>query len=154
MDDFTALTTRDHWLGWLGDDPSQAVRREIEGLLRAQTPSARLDWLRLAPEPDFLTGGRRSKEAPDKIIVTRAGLATSFELQVSSDEGTQQLRGVFSWVASGLDGERRDRVFLDLDAEMAWASDQLKLRLYETDAEPAEVKEVSGRRPWWKFGSN
>ncbi len=101
--------------------------------------------------PAFLTGGRKVPEDPDTIIVTRTGLAAPFELQVSSDDGIHQLRGVCSWVASGLDGARRDRVFLNLDAELGWASDRLKIRMYEIDAEPPAVKEASTHRPWRKF---
>jgi hypothetical protein len=60
-------------------------------------------------------------------------LAASFELEVRTERGVDRLRGVFSWVASGLDGTRRDRVYLDLDAELAWAAEQLAVRIYELD---------------------
>ena len=93
-----------------GGDPSQAVRRESEALLGAQEPSARLDWIRLVLEPAFLTGGRKVPEDPDKIIVTRTDLAAPFELQLSSDTGIHQLRGVFLWVALGFDGAARPRL--------------------------------------------
>jgi hypothetical protein len=133
-DDFTPLTSCDHWLGWLGDDPAVAVRGEIESILRQQVATAVLDWVRLLGEPYFLTGGRRIPDDPSKIIVTRAALAVAFELQVRSASRTDRLQGVFSWVAAGLDGARRDRVWFDLNAEMAWASEQLETRIYELDA--------------------
>jgi len=154
MDDFTALTGPDHWLGWLGDDPAQALRGEVEGILREQVPSARLAWIRLLGEPCFLTSGRKIPEDPTSLIVTRAGLAVAFQLEVASDDGAEQLRGVFSWVASRLDGDRRDRVFLDLDADMESAADSLKQRLYEIDLEPEPVEEPVTRRPWWAFWRN
>jgi hypothetical protein len=80
-DDFTPLTSSDHWLGWLGDDPAQAVRGKIEGILREQVSTARLEWIRLLGEPYYLTGGRRMPDETSKIIVTRAALAVSFELR-------------------------------------------------------------------------
>lgn len=132
-DDFTPMTAAGHWLGWLGDDPAKAVRDEIEGILRQQVPSARLAWVRLTSAPEYLTGGRRIPDEPDKIILTRAALAAPFVLEVHSDRGTEQLTGVFSWVAAGLDGERRDRVHFDLGAEFEWAAEQLKSRIYELD---------------------
>jgi hypothetical protein len=141
-DNLTPLTAGDHWLGWLGDDPGQAVRQEIARILREQVPTAELEWLRLVDKPYFLTGGRQLPEVPGKIIVTRAALAVSFELQVRSVDEVEQLRGVFSWVAVGLDGARRDHVHFDLRAELAWASEQLKLRIYELDmpAEPLDAQ--------------
>jgi hypothetical protein len=141
-DDVTPLTACDHWLGWLGDDPAQAVRNEIEEVLRKQVPTARLEWLRLLDRPYFLTGGRKLPDDPGKLIVTRAALAVSFELQVRAEGREDRLRGVFSWVASGLaNGVRRDRIYFDLDAELSWASEQLMARIYELDAaaQPPEV---------------
>jgi hypothetical protein len=133
-DDFTPLTNSNHWLGWVGDDPAQAVRGEIEGILRQQVPSAKLAWIHLNGDPYFLTGGRKAPDDPGKIVVSRAALAVSFELEVTSADRTDHLHGVFSWVVSGLDDMRRDRVYFDIDADLASASEQLKIRIYELDA--------------------
>lgn len=116
MNDLTLLTSTDHWLGWLGDDPAQAVYKEIEGLLRQQASTAKLGSLKLLEEPYFLTAGRKVPESPQQIIVTRAAFAIPFELEVESEGKSDRLRGVFSWVASGLDGERCDQLHFDLDA--------------------------------------
>ena len=132
-DDLTPLTSADHWLGWLGDDPGLAVRDEIEGALRHQVPTATLDWLRLHGKPYFLTGIRKLQDDPETAITTRAALAVAFELEVRSEGKVEQLNGVFSWVAAGLDGERRDRVYFDLGADMEWASEQLKGRIFQID---------------------
>jgi hypothetical protein len=137
-DDFTPLTSSGHWLGWLGDDPARAVREEIEAVLRQQVPTAQLSWVRLVDKPYYLTGGRKQPHHPTKVILTRAALAVPFELQVRSAGRVDELRGVFSWVATGLDGARRDRIHFDLDAEFTWASEQLRERIYELD-EPAEA---------------
>jgi hypothetical protein len=133
-DDFSPLNASEHWLGWLGDDPARAVRSELEVILRQQVPTARLEWVRLLEKPEYWTGGRKQPDDPNILIVTRAGLAVPFELQVQSAAGVDRLRGVFSWVASGLDGTRRDRVYFDLDAEFSVAREQLVARIYELDA--------------------
>jgi hypothetical protein len=134
MTDLTLLTASDHWLGWLGDDPAQAVCIEIEGLLRQQASTAKLEWLRLLEKPYFLTGGRKTVGSPRQMIVTRAALAVPFELEVASGGTTDRLRGVFTWVASGLDGERHDQLYFDLDVEFAWASEQLRSRIYGSES--------------------
>lgn len=170
-DDFTPLTSADHYLAWLGDDPAQAVRDELEAMLQKQVLSARVAWVHLEGEPQFLTGGRRLPEEPNKIIVTRAALAVAFELFVTSDTGDETLRGVFSWAATGLDGEnRRDRTWLDINADFDETSQLLKGRIYEPDAEDESEAEEGGteddrvhgsdlnppppspesHKPWWK----
>ncbi len=133
-DDFAPLTNSNHWLGWLGDDPAQAIRTEIEGILRQQVPSAKLTWICLKDNPYFLTGGRKAPDDPGKIIVTRAALAVPFELEVKSATRVDRIRGVFSWVVAGLDELRRDRLYFDINTDFALASEQLKVRIYELDA--------------------
>ncbi|WP_412542550.1 hypothetical protein R8Z50_08675 [Longispora sp. K20-0274] len=140
FDDFGALTDRDHWLGWMGEDPAAAVRAAIGTMLADQNPTAELMWLRLVGDPYFLTGGRRLPEDPDRVVPTRAALAVGFELCVASSEAVGELRGVFSWVAAGLDEEaggppRRDRTYLDLDEELPRAAELLDQRIYELDEE-------------------
>jgi hypothetical protein len=134
-DDFSPLTDSNHWLGWLGDDPAGVIRTKLEGILRQQVATAHLEWVRLLAKPHYLTGGRKIPDDPNKILVTRAALAAPFELQVRSAERTERLRGVFSWVAIGLDAERRDRWYFDLDADFAWAAEELTARIYELDSE-------------------
>lgn len=150
-DDFTPLTQSDHWLDWLGDDPEQAVRGEIESALRQQVPTAALDWVRLVGSPQFLTGGRKRRDAPNMILATRAALAVQFELQVHCEDRQDKLRGVFSWVTTGLDAERKDRTYLDLDVEMEWASEMLTARIYEWDASAPPEESPTGQRSWWNF---
>src|SRR5262249_23635651 len=77
--DFSPLTGSGHWLGWLGDDPAQVVRGEIEGILRRQVPTAQLEWVHLLAEPYYLTGGRKLPDEPGQMVVTRAALAVPFE---------------------------------------------------------------------------
>jgi hypothetical protein len=132
QDDFRALTEKNHWLGWIGTSPAAEIRQSVEEILRAQVPGTVIDWMRILPEPYFLTGGRR--DGDDKIIVTRAALAVDFECQVTADGRPEQLRAVFSWVAVGLDAARRDRVWLDFDVDLAAASELLKQRIYELSA--------------------
>jgi hypothetical protein len=56
---------------------------------------------------------------------------------VSDADGVERLRGVFSWVAAGLDQEvRSDQAHFDLDANIAWASKKLEERIYKIDQPP------------------
>jgi hypothetical protein len=132
-DDFTPLTESGHYLGWLGEDPAQVVRDSIEGILREQVPTAKLAWIHLQGEPEFLTGGHKVSGEPTKLILTRAALAVAFVLEVHSDGRVDNLEGVFSWVAAGLDAQRRDRSYFDLTAKLEWASEMLEERIYELD---------------------
>lgn len=139
MNDCALLTSSDHWLGWLGDDPVQTVCNGIEGLLRKQVSGAKLDWLRLLEKPYFLTCGRKSLGPPQIVIVTRAAFAVPVELEVKSAGKSDRLRGVLSWVASELDGERHDQLYFDIDVEFAWASAQLLPRLYGSESPNSET---------------
>jgi len=166
-DDLTALTSQDHFLEWLGDDPGKAVRDAIESLLVQQVPSTRLEWVRLEGTPYFLTGGRELKSLPGQLLVTRTGVAVAFELQVSTDKQDERLRGVFTWVAIHLDDpdQRNDQVFLDLNVDQEQAETYLKLRLYGVDLEPDESGDPDepdepddpgdpaprSSPPWWAF---
>lgn len=132
-DDFSSLDPNEHWLGWLGEDPARAVREAAEAMLEAQVAGARVEWMQLVDKPRYLTGGKRTPDGK-KVQVTRAGLAAPFVLSVRDPSGhVEELRGILSWVASGLDGARRDRTFLDLNKELAWAEKELEARIYEID---------------------
>ncbi|MCH9686541.1 MAG: hypothetical protein K0V04_34225 [Deltaproteobacteria bacterium] len=139
QDDFTPLTSPDHWLGWLGDDPAKAVRDAIESILQQQVATSSLQWIRIHPDPHFLTGGRRDPDDAGKVIVVRAALAVAFTLAVGDGEGqVHELTGCFSWVAGGLDADARvDRTHFDLDMDLAAAGEALQERIYALDGEQA-----------------
>ncbi|GIH96784.1 hypothetical protein ACFFMN_14840 [Planobispora siamensis] len=135
-DDFTPLTDPDHWLGWLGDDPAEEVRASIAQIPDEQVPGSTLEWVKVLDPPEFLTGGRRDPEDPDKVLVVRAALALPFALSVCPPEGERSvLQGVFSWVAAGLDRPdgRRDRVWFDLGTDLQEAAELLRDRIYSLD---------------------
>ena len=136
QDDFTPLIRPDHWLEWLGEDPSAAIRRQIERLLQNQVPGSFLKWVRLQGAPFFLTGGRKNPDGVHMQVV-RTGLAAPFKLMVRAPDGDEhRLEGVFSWVAVGLDGDRRrDRTFLDIDADPKQADKDLEQRIQEVALE-------------------
>lgn len=137
-DDFTALTSPDHWLGWLGDQPELTVRSGVESLLTDQVPGARLEWFKVVDEPVFLTGVVRGPGDAEKVLVRRAAAALPFALSVLSPPNQRHiLTGVVSLVAVGLDEPdgRRDRTWLDLGMERADAAELLDARIYELDAD-------------------
>lgn len=134
-DDFTRLAEMDHFWHWLPDEPAAAVRASLTNLLTQQVPGAVLEWVKVTDTPEVVTGGRRVPDDPNQILLVRTALAVPFALSVTSPDGRREvLWGVFTWVASGLDGaNRRDRVWLDLGAGIGWAKEQLSARVYEVD---------------------
>lgn len=139
-DDFVKLADSEHWLDWLGEQPAVAVRDSIAGILDEQVPGAVLEWIKVLDDPRYLTGGRPQPDDESKMIVTRAGIALSFALSVTSPGRRREtLQGAFSWVAVGLDrpGKRKDRVWLDLRADLDWAETELRNRIYLVGQAPA-----------------
>lgn len=136
-DDFTKLTEIDHFWHWLPDEPAAAVRASVAELLDEQVSGAVLEWMKVTGAPELLTGGRRSPEDEQRVIVVRTGVAVPFALCVRTPDGRRDiLWGVFTWVASGLDKpaqKRRDRVWLDLEARIEWAKERLPQRVYEVE---------------------
>ncbi|MFH7595529.1 hypothetical protein WDV06_10565 [Streptomyces racemochromogenes] len=138
-DDFAKLTGSGHWLGWLADQPAAAVRDSIAGILDEQVAGAVVEWIKILDDPRYLTGGRPHPADPDRMTVTRAGLAVSFALSVTSPGHPREtLQGVFTRVAVGLDqpGHRKDRVWLDLRADLDWAETELRERIYRVGHTP------------------
>jgi hypothetical protein len=136
QDDFAKLTEPNHWLGWLGDDPPRAVRESVAEIIDDQVAGAVLEWMKITEEPRFLTGGRRSPDDPEKLLLTRAGLAAAFAAGVRSPDGRREvLWGVYTVAVSGLDRPEaaRSRVWFDLRSGLDWAEEQLRTRLYEID---------------------
>ncbi|MEU4389335.1 hypothetical protein [Kribbella sp. NPDC023855] len=136
-DDFSALTEPGHWLGWLGDDPGQTVRDSIELSLAEQVVGAKVEWLKVTAEPQFLTGGKPDPADPAKVQVVRTGLAVEFALSVAHPKGGRDiLTGVYSLAVAGMDEPTgRERSWLDLGATMDQIGPLLEERLYSLDQE-------------------
>ena len=135
MDDFSKLSSTEHMLKWLSDDPFNAIRTEVESILRQQVPGARLTKFCVTSEPQWLTGGRPDDDDPDKVILVRTGVAFEFFLVVQEPIGpVHELQGTYSWVGIHLDDpiEGKFRVWLDLDAtlETQGAEGELMGRMY------------------------
>jgi hypothetical protein len=135
-DDFAKLTGGGHWLGWLGDDPAATIRDSVAGILGGQVAGATVPWMKIVDEPRYRTAGRPVPEDPDRVLVTRAGLAASFALGVDSPSGGEILWGVYTVVVVGLDAAAHSRVWLDLWTDLDAAEERLASRLYEV--EPAD----------------
>jgi hypothetical protein len=139
--DLAALTSTNEWMGWFSADPRKDVRESVESMLRKQSPTARLDWIHLEGVPYFLHNAAADPADPTTKIVRRAGFAVSFVLEVDS-AGTgepERLSGTFSWVATGLDGKRKEQTFIDLNEDPAWAKKQLVRRINKLTGEQAAV---------------
>jgi hypothetical protein len=137
-DDFTRLESPDHWLGWLPDTPSAAVRTSLEEMLSDQVSGSVVEWVKVIEEPVFLTGGRRASHDPEHVIVTRAALAVSLAFAVMPpDVRREVLTAVLSWAAAGLDtvDTRNDRVWLDFAMNRERAEQLLHQRIYNLEAQ-------------------
>jgi hypothetical protein len=134
QDDFTRLTGSDHWLDWLGDDPSATIRAAVAEGLDEQVPGTTLRWMKITDEPRFLTSGRRSPDDPDKLIVTRAALAAAFAIGVDApSRDFEILWGVYSIVAVGFDrgGEIASQSWFDLWTALDHAEELLRTRIMQ-----------------------
>lgn len=131
-DDFSKLTTPDHWLGWLPTDPASAVRAQLTTSLTEQVAGSELEWVKVIEAPTFLTAGLPDDGDPTKVTVVRAGLVAPFALGVSTPARREILTGALSWVATGLHqpGQRRDRTWLDVGIRSQDAARMLESRLY------------------------
>lgn len=132
-DNLELLDPEKHYLGWLGDDPRQAFRVELERLFVQQSPGSKLEQVVLTSAPKYVTG---AKPSPDrtKTFLVRTALAAPFHALVREGSGTlHEVVGVFTWAAANLhvqDG-RCDRIWLDLFDDADRAFELLKVRVYE-----------------------
>jgi hypothetical protein len=135
MNDFSKLQPTEHMLKWLAEDPYAAIYTEVEQILNKQVPGSQLLSFEVTSDPQWLTGGRRSEDNPNQVILVRTGVAFAFTLQVREPAGpTHKLHGVYSWVGTHLDepANRKQRVWFDLDVslETYGSAGELKSRLY------------------------
>ncbi|MER8103380.1 hypothetical protein [Kitasatospora sp. NPDC094016] len=129
-DDFGKLTETDHWLGWLGDDPVQAIRDEIAKILEQQAAGAQLEWIKVLEHPGFLIGGRPEPDNQHMIVTRRA----RDPVRAVGGCPLVPARGSIGSLHLGRGraepDARRDRVWFDLQATQAWAEEQLQDRIY------------------------
>jgi hypothetical protein len=136
QDDFTKITSSEHVLDWLGDDPSATIRRSVAEIVDQQVPGAAVRWMKITDEPRYLTAGRRVPDDPSRLILTRAALAASFAAGVDSPSGRYEiLWGAYSIAVVGLDrrGQARSRVWFDLWTALDKAEQELRTRILELD---------------------
>ncbi|WP_020519715.1 hypothetical protein [Catelliglobosispora koreensis] len=132
-DDFSKLLEPDHWLGWLGDDPAQAIRESVEEIIAEQVPGAVIEWMKITDTPKFLTAGRRDESDSSQLIVTKTGIAAPFAVGVRSIVERDILWGVHTIVIVGMDDPdtARSRVWFELRAPLDEAEKQLPVRFTE-----------------------
>jgi hypothetical protein len=134
MDDLTPLKKTEHMLRWLADEPFSAIRSSIEGILKEQVADSHLVESRITSEPQWLTGARPHNADRTKSILVRTGVAFEFALTVESHAGSEQLQGVFTWVAVNLDqpGRRMQRQWMDIGGTLSafGSGGELKARVY------------------------
>jgi hypothetical protein len=106
----------------------------VEKMFIQQSPSTRMLSFEITSNPQWLTGGKKTED--DKITLVRSGLAVTCNFILQDDNGTYDLKGVFTWVGSNLDIEPITRVWMDIDGTLdKFGKDGLlKSRIYELDA--------------------
>ncbi|MGC0417562.1 hypothetical protein [Embleya sp. AB8] len=136
QDDFAKLVEDEPWLDWLGENPVGAIRESVTECFADQAPGAELTWMKILDPPRGATSGRPAPDDEQFLIPTRTALAVYFAAQiVAPDRARATVCGIFTWAATGLDtpADRRDRIWLDLDADLDWAEQQLAPRMYAMD---------------------
>jgi hypothetical protein len=136
QDDVTRLESPDHWLGWLPPPVGATVKEAVGKALDDQVPGSRLEWFKVVEDPALLTSGLPDPTDETRVTVHRAGVAAPFALSVAPPTGGDRviLTGVVTWVAWNLqpgDGERSDRVWLDIDVTRDQGKDLLERRVRE-----------------------
>jgi hypothetical protein len=133
MDNFEKLQQTEHMLKWLSDDPYNAIRSEVQGILQQQVPGSVLNSFRVLSEPQWLTGARQPVDGSSAVLV-RTGVAFEFELSVDGGGQSHELIGVFTWTGYNLDdpSNRRQKVWFDINGSLrTLGSDgELAARIY------------------------
>jgi len=127
---FTKLDNTIHMLEWFSEEPYQKILDIIEKMYIKQVPSTKLLDFTVVSDPQWLSGGRKTED--DKVILVRAAVAFSCEFILQDNNGTYNLKGVFSWVGTELDKARNQQQWMDLDGTLEeFGSDGLlKARIY------------------------
>ncbi|MFN0283090.1 MAG: hypothetical protein ACKVZ6_14120 [Kineosporiaceae bacterium] len=136
QDDVARLESGEHWLGWLPAPVGATVKEAVASSLDTQVPGSRLEWFKVVDDLALLTSGLPDPDDATKVTVHRAGMAAPFALSVVPPTGGDRviLTGVVTWVAWNLqpgDGERSDRVWLELDTTIAQGKNLLEQRVRE-----------------------
>jgi hypothetical protein len=134
-DDFSPLAETEHMFQWLAEEPYEAIRSEVDAILKEQVPGSQLASFRALSEPQWLTGARTSEEDPEHGILVRTGVAFQFALHVQNENGdVSEFGGVFSWVGVCLDDppNAKQRVWFDVNGTLEeFGSDgELRERVY------------------------
>ena len=133
-DDWGAFSRADHGVrSWLGSEPEQALGRAIRAALAQTHPSLVVERVRVVGEPYALTCAQ-----PRTMLVggtagtlqtTCAAFALPCELDATVDGSPTVWRGVFSWLAEGLNTpDPYVSTRFDRDAGMACATHDLERR--------------------------
>ena len=116
--DFALLNDTRHMFEWFFETPYKDIWTEVQTILQNQVPGAELRKFTVTAEPDWLTTGKTNPEDESKMIVTMAGFAFAFTLDVFAPErGVDTLQGVFSYAGANLDGPseaRQTQLWLDI----------------------------------------
>ncbi|MFV8750252.1 hypothetical protein ACNOYE_06850 [Nannocystaceae bacterium ST9] len=130
-DDFSVFADVEHMFFGL-TDPFALIRDEITESLTRQVASTRVESIRCAGEPKFLTLGRRRDDEPDTLIVTYFACCFRCSIEVATAADRERLDATVTLCFGEVDrpGHERMRSFLDVhaDAERAFEDAEFQLR--------------------------
>jgi hypothetical protein len=114
---FKKLDHTKHMLEWFSTEPYAEILESVEQMYIKQEASTKLLAFNVVSEAQWLTGARKSEDT-DKVILVRAGVAFLSEFTLKDNNGTYHLKGVFTWVARGLDAEAKQQKWMELDGTL------------------------------------
>ena len=114
---FKKLDDTKHMLEWFSEEPYVEILQSVEQMYIKQESSSNLLEFNVVSEVQWLSAGRKTKDA-NQVILVRAGVAFLSEFTLKDNNGTYHLKGVFTWVARGLDTEVKQQKWMDLDGTL------------------------------------
>lgn len=112
------LDNTKHMFKWFSKEPYQEMLQIVEEMFKEQVPSAKMLNFSVVSDPQWLSGGKKSDEDDNHVIIVRAGVAFESEFTLKDNNGIYNLKGIFTWVATSLDSESKQRQWMDLDGTL------------------------------------
>ncbi len=136
-DDFSSLHPSMHMLQWLDEDPPRRIRTAFEEWGDDKVAGTRVVQIAVVGKPQFLTGGKRLDDDPEKMRLVRTGVAFAFAVHIRAPDGEDHhVKGVFSWIGMDLDEPTaRQRLWIDVDGSLdeLGSEGRLRTRVYGED---------------------
>lgn len=130
--DFLKLEQTAHMFKWLAQEPFEKILKEVESMFKEQVADTILTSFVAMSEPQWLSGGLRTEDDENKVILVRAAVAFECDFTLESSSGAYDLKGIFSWVGVNLNTTPIQQTWMDIDGtlEEFGSEGELKVRIY------------------------